>query len=1609
MGAHAFGSLKEQNLARRLARSVVALGMVGGIGAVGGLAASTVAAGPAAAATPVLISIATGAESGANPLGATSSFSVTFQEAPSVAGTWSLTLTDGTNTGTIDQSDATAVVSSDTVTFTVGNAFSSSDCSPACPSFTSAAELFSASGITNSAGAQWNLPASSVDAFFSEGGQLARVVNTSGVSGGNAATTSDDAIDAVEPPPTVASVTAPNTVTVTCTGSGTVHVYSAQGVAEGSSACTASATVTVSTATAFAPSDTLLVTEVGSAAPAIMESTSVEASTLTANALTANAVKELPYNGGDGFGGDNGDGNTLNINGTSYGYVPASALWSASNGTITFNGPTSTVQCTSGTCIANNVYGLYTVGATTYYLDLTADEQFFSAQGGTPGDVYVGALIDPGFNAYDASYGSGVNGSGCSSPATDNYYRTIGTISGATYSATGAAPRSDALQFCDSAGDAVATYMLTSATPAATCTWTAASATSTSANWSTPGNWNCGSGTGNGPPAANDAVVFPAVVPTNGATVCYDSGVTSTVDINNLTFDNTYSIVTSTVGSVMCTGSSSPLGLAPGPGGTAIAVSGSSLSPSIAAPLELASSGTEFFESGASSNTLTISGVVSGAFSSDALQVNDVSGTNLGTVVLDPGAASCTDNAYPGAAGGTTVADGTLELQCPNAAGLATPTSNTGGGTWGPPNTGTDPITIESGATLETDLPSGGTILNTIVLDGGATLDNAGGGSSTILGGQVLDLNPQNTASASELIKDTGDTLVLPSAGTAEDGFGGVAAGPAGNTTCTSPTMVTPNTLDIQGGSNGVQINGGVSSNDFCGAVTVGVQSGNVQLTGNGALGGNSGNDTAGVTVGSTGVVDLSGGISIPAGVNGITDLVGNLVTTDTSGTDIWGPGVAVDCAGSANLGLGAATGGTLEVTGVVSNSATSCSSSPASSLWINVPPTPVSGGTVALTNAANSYGGPGKYTYIGAGFLDLSGSAGNTVAETDGGVLEGSGGTVGGIQNGSWTVAPGSAPTAPSGPAPGTLTSTGPVDLNGGGGGVFDVDITGASPGTGYSQLVDSASSSTTASCTTPSGSATVCLDGAALNVSDSYPASYGAQFQIVSLTGGGSQSGTFVAGTGLSSPASGTTLANGSVITTTGGRKLEVSYTSTGVVLTDVTSPPAFAPSPTCASGASSCSSGTSTTPGGSTTATNDGTTATASGGEGTVTVSQYSSDPVGPLPSGAGAYFDVNLSAGNTFTSVTVDDCNLSGAKSLEWRNGSSWQAVVGDPGPTFSAGPPACVSVTLTSTTSPTLAQLTGTVFGVVSTPPPATTTTSVSASPSSVTAGQAVTYSATVSSATGTPTGTVAFTTGTTTLCTATLSSGTGSCSAANAPVGTDTVTGTYSGDSTHSGSAGTTTLSVAPSTGPPPSGPGYYEVASDGGIFAFNAPFHGSMGGKALNAPIVAIATDPATGGYWEVASDGGIFAFDAPFYGSMGGKALNAPIVGMAATPDGGGYWLVAKDGGIFAFGNASFDGSMGGKHLNAPIVGMAEAPGGGYYEVASDGGIFAFGAAPFDGSMGGQHLNAPVVAMAGDPSTGGYWEVARDGGMFAFDAPFLGSMGGQALNAPIVGMAAT
>ena len=180
-----------------------------------------------------------------------------------------------------------------------------------------------------------------------------------------------------------------------------------------------------------------------------------------------------------------------------------------------------------------------------------------------------------------------------------------------------------------------------------------------------------------------------------------------------------------------------------------------------------------------------------------------------------------------------------------------------------------------------------------------------------------------------------------------------------------------------------------------------------------------------------------------------------------------------------------------------------------------------------------------------------------------------------------------------------------------------------------------------------------------------------------------------------------------------------------------------------------------------------------------------------------------------------------------------------------------------------------------------------TSVTVSVIPTSTMQGGSVTLSATVGSAVGTPTGTVSFTSGATTLCTTPVltSSGQGSCTSTNAPVGRDTIVAHYSGDADHLASTSTTTLTVlAPPPPPPPPPPpvtrGYWLVGSDGGIFSFgSAAFHGSMGGIHLQRPVVGTRPPGTRNGYWLVASDGGIFSFgDSSFYGSIPGLGLCIP-----------------------------------------------------------------------------------------------------------------------------------
>jgi uncharacterized repeat protein (TIGR02543 family) len=384
---------------------------------------------------------------------------------------------------------------------------------------------------------------------------------------------------------------------------------------------------------------------------------------------------------------------------------------------------------------------------------------------------------------------------------------------------------------------------------------------------------------------------------------------------------------------------------------------------------------------------------------------------------------------------------------------------------------------------------------------------------------------------------------------------------------------------------------------------------------------------------------------------------------------------------------------------------------------------------------------------------------------------------------------------------------------------------------------------------------------------------------------------------------------------------------------------------PAPPAGSTGSNSASGNSST--GTVSASIGSETATGAGA-GSITVATYGSNPSGAtVTDGTGVFYDAAIGQGSTFSAVTITICNAGAGQSLQWFNGTVW-APFSDQ--STAAG---CLVATVTSTTSPTLADLTGTPIAVSTQAPPASKGYVLAASDGGVFALGTALYHGSMGG------------------------------QHLNAPIVGEAAT---------------------------PSGNGYWLVAADGGVFSFgDAGFYGSMGSKHLNKPIVGMAVTPSGHGYWLVASDGGIFSFgDAGFFGSQGSTVLNKPVVGMATTASGKGYWLVASDGGIFSHGDAAFYGSQGSTPLNKPIVGMAATPSGnGYWLVASDGGVFSHGNAAFYGSQGSTVLNKPIVGMEATPSGNGYWLVAADGGIFTHgDAAYAGSLGSIVLDKPVVGI---
>ena len=113
--------------------------------------------------------------------------------------------------------------------------------------------------------------------------------------------------------------------------------------------------------------------------------------------------------------------------------------------------------------------------------------------------------------------------------------------------------------------------------------------------------------------------------------------------------------------------------------------------------------------------------------------------------------------------------------------------------------------------------------------------------------------------------------------------------------------------------------------------------------------------------------------------------------------------------------------------------------------------------------------------------------------------------------------------------------------------------------------------------------------------------------------------------------------------------------------------------------------------------------GSLSAAGSGAGTVAVAQYSADPVSTTPQTAvNAYFNVSVPASSIFSSVQVTDCNLAGGSVVYYYDPTTgeWAEVSGQ---SYNAST-GCVTFTLGATTTPSLTQLSGVIFGVQDVPP-----------------------------------------------------------------------------------------------------------------------------------------------------------------------------------------------------------------------------------------------------------------------------------------------------------------
>jgi hypothetical protein len=131
---------------------------------------------------------------------------------------------------------------------------------------------------------------------------------------------------------------------------------------------------------------------------------------------------------------------------------------------------------------------------------------------------------------------------------------------------------------------------------------------------------------------------------------------------------------------------------------------------------------------------------------------------------------------------------------------------------------------------------------------------------------------------------------------------------------------------------------------------------------------------------------------------------------------------------------------------------------------------------------------------------------------------------------------------------------------------------------------------------------------------------------------------------------------------------------------------------------------------------------------------------------------------------------------------------------------------------------------------------------------------------------------------------------------------------------------------------------GYWITSSEGRVFAFgDAALNAAVAGRAdsgltagppSRAPIVSMAASPSGRGYWLVARDGGVFAVNVPFRGSVPQRQSYERAVQIRVTESGDGYYVAGGDEAVFAFGDADRRRERAGRLGGPAVVDVAMRP---------------------------------------------------------------------------------